>query len=164
MQDAALSKNAAVDSLLRQIDTLKGQVADLQSTASSDKQPAKSRSDKDKLPECYYIDPKSKATFPLDKPIWSGPDRAPLQLTDLPGIRRDQIIQSTRSLWRYSAAFPRACVDPITLGEGCTPLLARKFGAAGATVHFKCEWFNPTCSFKDRGTTVILSLLREQGI
>ena len=29
---------------------------------------------------------------------------------------------------------------------------------------FKCEWYNPTCSFKDRGTTVMLSLLRQQGV
>ena len=28
----------------------------------------------------------------------------------------------------------------------------------------KCEWFNPTCSFKDRGASVMLSLLRAQGI
>eukprot|EP01048_Picozoa_sp_COSAG05_P018236 COSAG05_NODE_2633_length_2819_cov_7.091544_3_plen_188_part_00 len=59
---------------------------------------------------------------------------------------------------------PLQCREPITLGEGCTPLVARPFGASGATVHFKCEWFNPTCSFKDRGTSVMLSLLRQQGV
>ena len=31
-------------------------------------------------------------------------------------------------------------------------------------VLLKCEWFNPTCSFKDRGASVMLSLLRAQGI
>ncbi len=29
---------------------------------------------------------------------------------------------------------------------------------------FKLEWFNPTCSFKDRGTTVMLSFLRQTGV
>jgi len=30
--------------------------------------------------------------------------------------------------------------------------------------HFKLEWFNPTCSFKDRGAAVMLSWLRQLGI
>jgi threonine synthase len=35
---------------------------------------------------------------------------------------------------------------------------------AGVRVLLKCEWFNPTGSFKDRGASVMLSLLRAQGI
>ncbi|MFC7552912.1 pyridoxal-phosphate dependent enzyme [Pseudoroseomonas wenyumeiae] len=35
---------------------------------------------------------------------------------------------------------------------------------AGAPVRFKCEWFMPSGSFKDRGASVMLSLLRAQGI
>jgi threonine synthase len=30
--------------------------------------------------------------------------------------------------------------------------------------HFKLEWFNPTSSFKDRGTTVMLSFMRQLGV
>ena len=52
--------------------------------------------------------------------------------------------------------------DPITLGEGLTPLIART--VAGVPVLLKCEWFDPTCSFKDRGASVMLSLLRAQGV
>ncbi|HEX3400542.1 MAG TPA: pyridoxal-phosphate dependent enzyme, partial [Acetobacteraceae bacterium] len=69
---------------------------------------------------------------------------------------------ATRSLWRYWAAFPFPIEDPITLGEGVTPLIERSLG--GVRVKLKCEWFNPTCSFKDRGASVMLSLLRAQGI
>lgn len=113
-------------------------------------------------PQCSYYDPKSGATFPLVSPRWcaeatTGP--VPLMLTPLPGISRRQIATSTRSLWRYAAAFPLPCPEPISLGEGCTPLVARSVGE-GAMVHFKCEWFSPTCSFKDRGTSVMLSMLR----
>ena len=117
-----------------------------------------------------YIDPRSGTVYPLSAPRWcaDGKDAngspIPLMLTELPGIKRAQIDTATRSLWRYRAAFPLECAAPISLGEGCTPLVSRAFGAAGATVHFKCEWFNPTCSFKDRGTSVMLSLLRQQGI
>ena len=43
-----------------------------------------------------------------------------------------------------------------------TPLIPRT--VAGVRALLKCEWFNPTCSFKDRGASVMLSLLRAQGI
>jgi threonine synthase len=109
-----------------------------------------------------YLDPRSGATFPLDEPRWCGEDRAPLLLTQLQGITRAQIDTGTRSLWRYRAAFPFAIDDPITLGEGATPLIPRT--VAGVRVLLKCEWFNPTSSFKDRGASVMLSLLRAQGI
>ena len=109
-----------------------------------------------------YIDPRTGATFPLAHPRWCGPDQAPLLLTPLPGLTRQQIDTTTRSLWRYRAAFPFAVEDPITLGEGVTPLIPRTVAGVGALL--KCEWFNPTCSFKDRGASVMLSLLRAQGI
>jgi threonine synthase len=85
-----------------------------------------------------------------------------LLLTPLPGLTRTRIDTSVRSLWRYRAAFPFAIDDPITLGEGATPLISRT--VAGVPVLLKCEWFNPTSSFKDRGASVMLSLLRAQGI
>ena len=109
-----------------------------------------------------YIDPRSGATFPLDQPRWCGTDRAPLLLTPLPGLARSQIETKTRSLWRYRAAFPFDVDNPITLGEGATPLITRMI--EGVQVLLKCEWFNPTCSFKDRGASVMLSLLRSQGV
>jgi threonine synthase len=109
-----------------------------------------------------YLDPRTGMTFPLLEPRFCGPGQVPLLLTPLPGLTRDQIETGTRSLWRYRAAFPLPCERPITLGEGCTPLIPRQIG--GASVLLKCEWFNPTCSFKDRGASVMLSLLRDQGI
>lgn len=109
-----------------------------------------------------YLDPRSGATFPLDIPRWCGDGHAPLLLTPLPGITRAQIDRTTRSLWRYRAALPLAVDDPITMGEGCTPLLPRRL--QGAPALLKCEWLMPTGSFKDRGASVMLSLLRAQGV
>jgi threonine synthase len=109
-----------------------------------------------------YLDPRTGATFPLDQPRWCGPGRSPLLLTQMAALTRDQIDPTIRSIWRYRAAFPLQVEQPITLGEGCTPLVRRVF--ADTEVLLKCEWFNPTCSFKDRGASVMLSLLRGQGI
>jgi len=59
------------------------------------------------------------------------------------------------SLWRYGAFFPYIKMkDIVTLGEGWTPLV--KFSD---NVYFKLEGLNPTGSFKDRGSTVLISAL-----
>jgi threonine synthase len=113
------------------------------------------------MPIPAYLDPRSGRTYPIDQPRWCGDDGAPLLITDLPGITRDQITRA-RSLWRYSAALPLTIRAPITMGEGCTPLLPRRL--FGAEALLKCEWFGPTASFKDRGASVMLSLLRQQGV
>jgi len=68
-------------------------------------------------------------------------------------------IEKTRkheySVWRYAKFFPYIKKeDVITLGEGWTPLV--KFSK---NVHFKLESLNPTGSFKDRGSTVLISAL-----
>lgn len=109
-----------------------------------------------------YLDPASGETYPLDTPRWRAERGGPLMLTPLPGIGRDGIDRSVRSLWRYRRAFPVAVADPVTMGEGCTPLVRRRW--RGADVLFKLEWFAPTGSFKDRGASVMISILRQQGI
>jgi threonine synthase len=109
-----------------------------------------------------YLDPRSGQTWPLDTPRWCGEAQQPLLLTSLPGIGRDQIVTGDRSLWRYRAALPFLPEQWISMGEGCTPLVERRIG--GGTALLKCEWLMPTGSFKDRGASVMLSLLRAQGV
>lgn len=109
-----------------------------------------------------YVDPRSPASYPLEVPRWCGQAGQPLMLSPLPGIGRAEVDQGVRSLWRYRAALPFQVEEPITMGEGCTPLLRRALH--GGTAHLKCEWFMPSGSFKDRGASVMLSLLRAQGI
>jgi threonine synthase len=112
--------------------------------------------------QAAYLDPRTGATFPLAEPRWCGPDGAPLLLTPLDGIAPGQIDGAERSLWRYRAALPMSVQAPITLGEGCTPLLRRTLHGAPALL--KCDFMMPSGSFKDRGASVMLSLLREQGV
>jgi threonine synthase len=50
----------------------------------------------------------------------------------------------------------------VTLGEGGTPLVGVKIH--GRDLFFKCEHLNPTGSFKDRGTAVLVSHLAAAGV
>ncbi|MGH7120718.1 MAG: pyridoxal-phosphate dependent enzyme [Acetobacteraceae bacterium] len=109
-----------------------------------------------------YIDVATGDSWPLDPPRWGSPARRPLAISPLPGIGRSEIETATPSLWRYRAALPLPAAPPITMGEGMTPLIERRLYGAPAFV--KCEWIMPTGSFKDRGASVMLSLLRAQGI
>lgn len=109
----------------------------------------------------HYVDPLSGEQRSLDQPQWRSSAGRPLIITPGSGIRPEQIDQSRRSLWRYRAALALDIVEPISLGEGCTPLI--KSTLAGQPL-CKLEWFSPTGSFKDRGASVMLSALRQQGI
>lgn len=109
-----------------------------------------------------YLDPATGATYPIETPRWRSETGGPLMITDLPGIDRGEIDTAERSLWRYAAALPVAVSDPVTLGEGCTPLVRRPW--RGGHARFKLEWFAPSGSFKDRGASVMLSILRQQGV
>ena len=109
-----------------------------------------------------YIDPLTQKTYPIETPRWRSEAGHPLMITPLPGIARDGIDTGARSLWRYAGALPVAVADPVSLGEGCTPLVRRPW--RGGHAHFKLEWFAPSGSFKDRGAAVMLSILRQQGV
>jgi len=110
----------------------------------------------------FYLEPRGGDRYPLDRPRWCADGLKPLLINPQPGIARDEIDRGTRSLWRYQASLPVEISRPISLGEGCTPLVQREWD--DFRPFFKLEWFNPTCSFKDRGTTVMLSYLRQVGI
>jgi threonine synthase len=71
---------------------------------------------------------------------------------------------SQPGLWRYRHTFGGLAPNlaPVSLGEGHTPLVFAD--ALGRRVAFKCEYLNPSGSFKDRGMTVLLSFLKSRGI
>jgi threonine synthase len=109
-----------------------------------------------------YVDPVTGVKYPLSEPRWRAESGGPLMITPLPGIAAGDIQVSERSLWRYAAALPVPVREPVSLGEGCTPLVSGRW--RGVEAFFKLEWFSPTGSFKDRGASVMISILREQGI
>ncbi|MDT3398898.1 pyridoxal-phosphate dependent enzyme [Streptomyces sp. B1866] len=108
------------------------------------------------------MDQRSGASYPIDAWRWRGDDGAPLTVSPLPGITPADIDTGTRSLWRYRAAFPDLPGGPVSLGEGGTPLVPGVWGRT--PVLFKPEWFAPTGSFKDRGTSLMISFLAGRGV
>jgi threonine synthase len=75
--------------------------------------------------------------------------------------------RADRSLWRFRELLPLPRnVDPVSLGEGGTPLLrADRFGAqlGLADLWIKDESVNPTQSFKARGMSVAVSMAKHLG-
>jgi len=78
-------------------------------------------------------------------------------------FRAEAIDTRNPSLWRYRAmlGIPEGA-QPVTMGEGLTPLVPVPFG--GRLVHFKVESLAPTGSFKDRGTSALVTTLRAWGV
>ena len=74
---------------------------------------------------------------------WSPPDR------ERPGI------------WRYWRTLdPRG--EPVSIGEGHTPLVEALVDQR--RIYFKCEYANPTGSFKDRGSAALVTFLRSRAV
>jgi threonine synthase len=82
-------------------------------------------------------------------------------------LTRDSLAAREKSLWRYREVLPLpANVEPISLGEGGTPLLrAARFGSGlgVSDLWIKDEAQNPTQSFKARGMAVAVSMAKHLG-
>jgi len=69
-----------------------------------------------------------------------------------------QIDDKIFGFWRHARFFPYVRKeDVVTLGEGWTPLVRHS-----GSVSFKLENLNPTGSFKDRGSTTLISATHAQ--
>jgi threonine synthase len=82
---------------------------------------------------------------------------------DLAAIKRSfrpsQLAGRTPTMWRYAEVMPEA--EPVTLGEGFTPMLrSREF----LNVYIKDEGLNPTGSFKARGMAAAVTMARYHGL
>lgn len=73
------------------------------------------------------------------------------------GFEKKKIRKRNHSLWRYVDCFPYVKEKEITsLGEGWTPLIE-----FSDDLYFKLDQLNPTGSFKDRGSAVLISALHK---
>lgn len=79
---------------------------------------------------------------------------------------RSSLTSREKSLWRWRELLPLPDdIEPVSLGEGGTPLLhARNFARElGVDLWIKDESINPTQSFKARGMSVAVSMAKYLG-
>ncbi len=78
-----------------------------------------------------------------------------------PVYHDEEIQNSLPGIWKYQHSFSLANHAPVCfLGEGDTPLVWNSDRQIG----FKLESMNPTGSYKDRGTAVLVSQLTSRGV
>ncbi len=105
--------------------------------------------------------------------VWTIHQGRPLWVRyDLDAVRRavrlEDFTKRVNSLWRYQELLPLpAQAEPVTLGEGMTPLLAcprlgREMGLD--RLYVKDESQLPTGSFKSRGMTAAVSMAKLFGL
>jgi len=94
------------------------------------------------------------------KPLFAMVDLAAASQT----LKRETLPGREKSLWRYREVLPLpGDVEPVSLGEGGTPLVrAEKFGN-DIDLWIKDESINPTQSFKARGMSVSVSMAKHLG-
>jgi threonine synthase len=69
------------------------------------------------------------------------------------------LVGRAATMWRYAAVLPEA--EPVSLGEGFTPMLASR---ELPNVYIKDEGLNPTGSFKARGLSAAVTMAKKYGL
>ena len=85
---------------------------------------------------------------------------------NLDGFKPSSLATREKSLWRWRELLPLPKdAEPVSLGEGGTPLLqSKRFGGeADVDLWIKDESVNPTQSFKARGMSVAVSMAKFLG-
>ena len=98
------------------------------------------------------------------RPLWVRYDLAAVRAAVTP----EQIDRRAPNLWRYRELLPLPLdAEPVTLGEGMTPLLALPAPGQAlglSRLFIKDESQLPTGSFKSRGMTVAVSMAKHFGL
>ncbi len=110
------------------------------------------------------FEPGQVHTVHQGRPLWVRYDLAAVRQA----LRPADLVGRPPSLWRYRELLPLPLEDePVSLGEGMTPLLACP--RLGARLGLSRLWIKdeaqlPTGSFKSRGMTVAVSMARRLGL
>jgi threonine synthase len=101
-------------------------------------------------------------TYPLDTRRWRCECGGLFELDETIVFSPGAIRPDVPTMWRYRDMLPVGEDAVVSLGEGFTPLLAVQL--YGCRVLCKLEFLAPSGSFKDRGTSVLVSVLTVMGV
>lgn len=103
------------------------------------------------------------ATYPEKDAVWRCKCGGLLDLDFNPSFSLKKLQGRSFSMWRYREALPvKADKHIVSFGEGFTPLLPVAFGTKKAWI--KQDQLFPSGSYKDRGSAVLFSKLKELGV
>ena len=93
-------------------------------------------------------------------------DAAPLLVRyRIDRLSRDALTSRPWTMWRYREVLPIADgEEPVSLGEGATPLVPLRTLERGHEIYVKDEAQNPTGSFKSRGMSVAVTVAKRLGV
>ena len=92
-------------------------------------------------------------------PVCAGTFYVRYDLTDAKGTAVRDSLPDVHSMWRYAPVLPS--VEPVTLGEGWTPMLTSR---RNPNVLLKEEGANPTGTFKARGLSLAVTMAKHYGL
>lgn len=102
-------------------------------------------------------------TFSENEPRWRCDCGGYLLVNSTRMFRRENLADRSAGVWRYREALGiRDAANVISLGEGATPLVYVSFDTCSTSL--KLDYLCPTGSYKDRGSSVMLSKLKEWGV
>jgi threonine synthase len=111
-----------------------------------------------------HFEPERVHTVHKGRPLWVRYDLTRIRSS----LKPADLVDRPPSMWRYRELLPLPfTVEPVTLGEGLTPLLAcPRLGRELNVPHLfvKDESHLPTGTFKSRGMTVAVSMARHLGL
>ncbi len=101
--------------------------------------------------------------FSEEEPRWRCECGGTLDIEVQDIFPRKLLSSRSSDLWRYQESIPLKNIEnKISLGEGMTPMKILPF--ENIQIHCKLDFLFPTGSFKDRGSTVLASKLKEWDI
>ncbi len=101
--------------------------------------------------------------YSLNDAIWRCENGGLLDIDFKSKFPRNKIKNRDATMWRYREAIPiQYDRNVVSLGEGYTPLIDVDIG--GRKVLVKQDHLSPTGSYKDRGSSVLISKAKELGI
>jgi threonine synthase len=104
-----------------------------------------------------HLDPSTPQTVCLKDGgvLYARYDLAQLKKT----FKKESLAGRTPTMWRYAEVLPGS--EPVTLGEGLTPMLPSR---KTPNVFIKDEGLNPTASFKARGISAAVTMAKAYGL